>query len=162
MMAMAQQPLGFTASLKRSQRDQSHELDAQTAASGRKRPAAGDVSDAASGAVCLPCEPAGSDSEDNDDDPPRVCYISSDKLLRAAAMHPQHPLRPFLIHELLVATRIVDSMDTVEECDIDKTDLAKFHSRGYVDFLRKPKEEDHAEYGCDFDCPCFPQIWVSQ
>ena len=28
-----------------------------------------------------------------------------------------------------------------------------------VDFLRNPRPADEEEYGCDYDCPCFPQLW---
>eukprot|EP01043_Picozoa_sp_COSAG02_P041161 COSAG02_NODE_3390_length_6822_cov_7.140860_7_plen_291_part_00 len=88
-----------------------------------------------------------------------LCYIHSDRLLKAAAKHPQHPMRTLLVHSLIEVCGLLPHLDVVDECEVDRIDLTKFHSRSYVDFLRKPNTREQEEFGCDYDCPCFPQMW---
>ena len=98
-------------------------------------------------------------SEDAEQLEGSLCYIHSDRLLNAATKHPQHPMRTLLVHALVKACGLLSHLDVVEECEVDRIDLTKFHSRSYVDFLRKPNTREQEEYGCDYDCPCFPQMW---
>lgn len=102
-------------------------------------------------------------SEDDDEEEDQlegsVFYIHSDRLLKAAAKHPQHPMRTLLVHSLIKACGLLPHLEVDQECEVDRIDLTKFHSRSYVDFLRKPNAAEEEEYGCDYDCPCFPQMW---
>jgi acetoin utilization deacetylase AcuC-like enzyme len=68
-------------------------------------------------------------------------------------------MRTLLVHSLIEACGLLPHLDVVEECEVDRIDLTKFHSRSYVDFLRKPNTREQEEFGCDYDCPCFPQMW---
>jgi hypothetical protein len=109
-----------------------------------------------------PDQEGGQEPEDEGEEKEQVarpCYVYSDRLLAAAARHPQHPVRPKLVHALLVACGITEHLDVEEECAVDKTDLTMFHTRRYVDFLRSPNEAEEENFGCNYDCPCFPQMW---
>lgn len=135
---------------------------------GQEPPGAG-----AAAVMCLPCgaSPAiaaqtnadadESEGESEDDDGQGgVFYIHSDRLLKAAAKHPQHPIRSLLVHSLIDACGLLPLLSVEQECVVDRIDLTKFHSRAYVDFLRKPNAAEEEEYGCDYDCPCFPQVTI--
>ena len=122
---------------------------------------AGAAAAAATGAAAPGAAHAATTGQSDDEDhiEGSLCYIHSDRLLKAAAKHPQHPMRTLLVHSLIEVCGLLPHLDVVEECQVDRIDLTKFHSRSYVDFLRKPNTREQEEFGCDYDCPCFPQMW---
>ena len=122
---------------------------------------AGAAAAAATGAAAPGAARAATTGQSDDEDhiEGSLCYIHSDRLLKAAAKHPQHPMRTLLVHSLIEVCGLLPHLDVVEECQVDRIDLTKFHSRSYVDFLRKPNTREQEEFGCDYDCPCFPQMW---
>lgn len=110
--------------------------------------------------MCLPCRStpaseaavaasAAASTETSEDEEHLLegsaCYIHSDSLLKAATKHPQHPMRTLLVHSLIEACGLLPHLEVVEECEVDRIDLTKFHSRAYVDFLRKPNAADQEE-----------------
>ena len=134
-------------------------------AGGSKRPAAG--------MGCWPC----GEGEIGEGAPADfrlrpVAYVYSAASVAAAALHPQHPTRPKMVHALLQAYGLVDRMSVIGEVGVDRLDLTKFHSRAYVDYLQDATNARSSlararsaaspdtdgvkagEFGLDYDCEC--------
>ncbi|XP_023226182.1 histone deacetylase 8-like isoform X1 [Centruroides sculpturatus] len=93
----------------------------------------------------------------------KVCFIYDNDYLREMNRLPRVEGRAYIVHELIKAYRLLESITILKPCQATEEELKSFHTEEYVEFLKKIEDISDLEkedllnmceqFGLDYDCP---------